>query len=426
MATIGEAVILAPSRNVVPGRVAFTVDVRDPRSETLDAMEAALREAAPRSPSGAGSRSPSTRIWRKEPVPFDPAIVAAIDAAAEGLGMPRRRIISGAGHDACNLAGKVPAAMIFVPCKDGISHNESESATPGRLRGRRRRAAADGAAPRQRAEGLTVRPRDDFAPRIQQRLDALAAITAEPGAITRLYLTPEQARAEALVAGWMREAGLPVRHDAVGNLIGRVEGREPGGRPGIGSHLDTVRNAGRYDGPLGVSPGSLASRRCCATAPPPDAWRWWASPTRRASASPPPSSAAGPSPAISTRRRSCTLDAAGTRCRRDAESGLDPKAIAGRGASRRTQILGYVELHIEQGPMLEKEGLPVGVVTAIAGASRLEITCRRGRPRRHRRHGRAPRRLGGRRRMHPRRGGAMPRRAASGRHRRAHRPSRAR
>ncbi len=70
-----------------------------------------------------------TRIWRKEAVPFDPAIVAAIDAAAESLGHARRRIISGAGHDACNLADKVPAAMIFVPCKDGISHNEAESAT---------------------------------------------------------------------------------------------------------------------------------------------------------------------------------------------------------------------------------------------------------------------------------------------------------
>ncbi|MFD0934794.1 M20/M25/M40 family metallo-hydrolase, partial [Methylobacterium trifolii] len=95
-----------------------------------------------------------------------------------------------------------------------------------------------------------------FAPLIQERLDTLAAISAEPGAITRLYLTPEQARAEILVSGWMREAGMSVRRDAVGNLIGRVEGPEPDA-PAlvIGSHLDTVRNAGRFDGPLGVLTG---------------------------------------------------------------------------------------------------------------------------------------------------------------------------
>ncbi|TXN03674.1 Zn-dependent hydrolase [Methylobacterium sp. WL64] len=131
VATIGEAVILAPSRNVVPGRVAFTVDVRDPRSTTLDAMEASLREAATEIAERRRLEVALTRIWRKEPVPFDPAIVAAVDAAAESLGHPQRRIISGAGHDACNLAAKVPTAMIFVPCKDGVSHNESESATPG-------------------------------------------------------------------------------------------------------------------------------------------------------------------------------------------------------------------------------------------------------------------------------------------------------
>jgi N-carbamoyl-L-amino-acid hydrolase len=131
VATIGEAQILAPSRNVVPGRVAFTVDVRDPRSSALDAMEARLREAATEIAERRRLEIALTRIWRKEPVPFDPAIVAAVDEAAESLGHARRRIISGAGHDACNLAAKVPTAMIFVPCKDGVSHNESESATPG-------------------------------------------------------------------------------------------------------------------------------------------------------------------------------------------------------------------------------------------------------------------------------------------------------
>ena len=130
VATMGEAVIGAPSRNVVPGQVRFTLDMRDPESATLDAMEAALREAA----AGIGARRNLAidleRIWRKEPVPFDADLVAAVDAAAEALGHGRRRIVSGAGHDACNLAGRVPTTMIFVPCKDGVSHNESESATP--------------------------------------------------------------------------------------------------------------------------------------------------------------------------------------------------------------------------------------------------------------------------------------------------------
>ncbi len=129
VATIGETTIQAPSRNVVPGAIAFTLDMRDPRSEVLDAMETALREAARE----IGARRRLTialdRIWRKEPVPFDAGVVGAVEGAAESLGLPRRRIVSGAGHDACNLAARVPTAMIFVPCKDGVSHNESESAT---------------------------------------------------------------------------------------------------------------------------------------------------------------------------------------------------------------------------------------------------------------------------------------------------------
>ncbi len=129
VATIGETAILAPSRNVVPGRIAFSLDLRDPRSEVLDVMETVLRQAAAEIGARRRTEIELTRIWRKEPVPFDLGIVAAVDAAAESLGLSRRRIVSGAGHDACNLAGRVPTAMIFVPCKDGVSHNESESAT---------------------------------------------------------------------------------------------------------------------------------------------------------------------------------------------------------------------------------------------------------------------------------------------------------
>ncbi|KAB1073752.1 Zn-dependent hydrolase [Methylobacterium planeticum] len=131
VATIGEAAIGAPSRNVVPGQVRFTLDLRDPASATLDAAEAEIRT---RIDAIAGRRRLSvalTRIWRKEPVPFDPAVVGAVEAAAGALGLSHRRMVSGAGHDACNLAATVPTAMIFVPCRDGVSHNESESATQG-------------------------------------------------------------------------------------------------------------------------------------------------------------------------------------------------------------------------------------------------------------------------------------------------------
>ncbi|MGL4556345.1 MAG: M20/M25/M40 family metallo-hydrolase, partial [Afipia sp.] len=69
------------------------------------------------------------QIWRKEPTVFDKKLVDAVEAATREMGYSHRRITSGAGHDACNLAAVVPAAMIFVPCKDGVSHNELEDAT---------------------------------------------------------------------------------------------------------------------------------------------------------------------------------------------------------------------------------------------------------------------------------------------------------
>ena len=127
--TVGEAVIAAPSRNVIPGEIAFTVDVRSPESTTLDAIDRELQEAiaeiAPRRRAEIELKS----IWRKEPTVFNPKLVDAVENAAGTLGYTRRRITSGAGHDACNLATVVPTAMVFVPCKDGVSHNELEDAT---------------------------------------------------------------------------------------------------------------------------------------------------------------------------------------------------------------------------------------------------------------------------------------------------------
>ncbi|MDO9426394.1 MAG: Zn-dependent hydrolase [Methylobacterium sp.] len=127
--TLGEAVIGAPSRNVIPGRVRFTLDIRDPRAATLDAIDAELRAALAEIAGRRNLGFTLDLVWRQEPVPFDPGIVALIERGAYSLGLPHRRMVSGASHDACNLALKVPTAMIFVPCKDGISHNEAESAT---------------------------------------------------------------------------------------------------------------------------------------------------------------------------------------------------------------------------------------------------------------------------------------------------------
>ncbi|MCJ2127974.1 Zn-dependent hydrolase [Methylobacterium sp. E-045] len=131
VATIGEAVIGAPSRNVIPGRVRFTLDVRDPKAETLDAVEDEVRVELGAIADRRRLAIELTRIWRKEPVPFDAGVVGAVEAAARGLGLSHRRMVSGAGHDACNIAALSPTAMIFVPCRDGISHNEAESATKG-------------------------------------------------------------------------------------------------------------------------------------------------------------------------------------------------------------------------------------------------------------------------------------------------------
>jgi N-carbamoyl-L-amino-acid hydrolase len=127
--TVGEAVIAAPSRNVIPGEIAFTVDIRSPSAATLDAMDRELQGAIADIAARRKVEMTLLPIWRKEPTVFDARLVDAVETATRSLGYSHRRITSGAGHDACNLANVVPAAMIFVPCKDGISHNELEDAS---------------------------------------------------------------------------------------------------------------------------------------------------------------------------------------------------------------------------------------------------------------------------------------------------------
>ncbi len=127
--TVGEAVIAAPSRNVIPGEIAFTVDIRSPDAETLEAIDRDLRGAIAEIAPKRRTAIAFDAIWKKPPTVFNPKLVDAVENATKALGYSHRRITSGAGHDACNLANVVPAAMVFVPCKDGVSHNELEDAT---------------------------------------------------------------------------------------------------------------------------------------------------------------------------------------------------------------------------------------------------------------------------------------------------------
>jgi N-carbamoyl-L-amino-acid hydrolase len=127
--TIGEVKIDNPSRNVIPGDLAFSAEFRSPDSATLDALHDSLQKAVAEIAARRRVTINLEKIWRKEPTVFDTRLVDAVANATQELGYSNRRITSGAGHDACNLATVMPAAMIFVPCKDGISHNELEDAT---------------------------------------------------------------------------------------------------------------------------------------------------------------------------------------------------------------------------------------------------------------------------------------------------------
>ncbi len=208
---------------------------------------------------------------------------------------------------------------------------------------------------------------------ITSRIDQLARISAEEGAITRVFLSPEHRSAADLLLSWMRDAGMAAHLDAIGNVVGRYEGERPG-LPCLmlGSHYDTVRNAGRWDGPLGV----ITAISCVAAL------------HRQGRRFPFAIEVVGfadeegvrfASTLLGSRAVAGTFDDSALASKdrdglsmRDAlvQFGLDPEHI-GAAARAPRDVLGYVELHIEQGPVLEAEHLPVGVVTAISGATRL-------------------------------------------------------
>ncbi|MFM0295811.1 N-carbamoyl-L-amino-acid hydrolase [Burkholderia sp. WP9] len=131
--TVGWLDVHPNSRNVIPGRVTLTVDLRAADDATLTAMDSALRAACSLAGERAGIEVGVEQVVYFPPQPFAAELVGAVKQGADTLGFSSMDVISGAGHDAVYLARVAPAAMIFVPCKDGISHNEIEDARADHL-----------------------------------------------------------------------------------------------------------------------------------------------------------------------------------------------------------------------------------------------------------------------------------------------------
>ena len=127
--TVGLMEVKPGSPNVVPGDVFLTVDMRDPDANVLDQMEGEIERAAHAITQELGLEVTLKNIWMQPAVQFDAGCIAAVRAGAAASGFSTRDMISGAGHDAAYVSRVAPASMIFVPCKDGISHNEAESST---------------------------------------------------------------------------------------------------------------------------------------------------------------------------------------------------------------------------------------------------------------------------------------------------------
>lgn len=215
------------------------------------------------------------------------------------------------------------------------------------------------------------------AERLWSRLSELSEIGKyEGGGVTRLSFTQEERAAKDLVAAYMREAGLEVREDAIGNLIGRREGRDQG-TPIVlaGSHVDSVRNGGDFDGPLGVLGAVEAlqtmSERGLETERSVEVVAFTDEEGARFSSGMIGSRAlAGilrPEDLESEDRDGVSIAEAMR------ASGLDPERI-GEAARAAGSVHSYVELHIEQGGILESRALPVGIVTGIAGPVWLRLT----------------------------------------------------
>src|SRR6202158_413537 len=179
-----------------------------------------------------------------------------------------------------------------------------------------------------------------YAATVMQRCDVLGACSEEAGRLTRPFASQAMHKVHEHVTTWMKAAGMAVRTDHVGNLLGRYEGGNGGTSTLIlGSHLDSVRDAGKYDGPLGVMVAIAAVQRLH----------------------------------DSGSRLPFAIEVGGFAAEEGLRYGIP---YLGRRAQDRWSgghLLGYVEVHIEQGPVLEARDLPVGVVSAINGQSRYRL-----------------------------------------------------
>ena len=214
---------------------------------------------------------------------------------------------------------------------------------------------------------------EDTARAVMERCDVLAGISEEPSLIVRPYGSRAMSEANDVVAGWMRMAGMTTRRDAFGNLVGRYEGTGEKALV-LGSHLDTVRDAGKYDGILGVTVALACVQRLhdrgerlpyavevVGFADEED--------LRFGTTFLGSSAYAG----VLDGSRLGLKDRAGVTLREAIRAfGGDPDALEG-GGRKDEDLLGYCEVHIEQGPVLEERDLQVGVVTAINGQSRVKV-----------------------------------------------------
>jgi allantoate deiminase len=210
---------------------------------------------------------------------------------------------------------------------------------------------------------------DAFGTRAEAMVNALGTISAEPDRLVRLFLTPEHRRAADRVAAWMREVGLAVSEDALGTVRGRLG---QGKRLLIGSHIDTVIDAGKYDGPFGVIAGILAAEYF-RTKNLPFGIDVLAFGDEEGSRFPATLSSSAACAGIFRTENLQLAD-------RNGVSLGDAITAYGKSASdipaaaySREEAAAYVEVHIEQGPVLETRERPLGVVTAIIGQTYLNI-----------------------------------------------------
>jgi N-carbamoyl-L-amino-acid hydrolase len=131
--TVGMVQVFPNSRNVIPGQVKFSIDLRNVNDELLNTMHEEMLAFVARTREQSGLSIEIERVSYYPPCPFHPDCVGAVRAATKKLGYPTMDVVSGAGHDAIYAARVAPSGMIFVPCKDGISHNEIEDAQPAHL-----------------------------------------------------------------------------------------------------------------------------------------------------------------------------------------------------------------------------------------------------------------------------------------------------